>query len=105
MLDDFQVQGELPFEQEVSQPFADICFEVEGHQFLCHKVQIFQHLHNLDDLVFMSMCLGLPWFFSQYSVSPDLTIGKCVLKTIKKKKKLMKFYSFHCFYRDLFNGI
>ncbi|PVD25039.1 hypothetical protein C0Q70_15536 [Pomacea canaliculata] len=31
------VQGELPFDPEVSQLFADICFIVEGHEFMCHK--------------------------------------------------------------------
>ncbi|KAK7102749.1 ankyrin repeat and BTB/POZ domain-containing protein 1-like [Littorina saxatilis] len=32
------VSGELPFEQQLSQPFADVAFDVEGHRFLCHKV-------------------------------------------------------------------
>lgn len=34
-----KVQGELPFDPEVSQLFADICFIVEGHEFMCHKVK------------------------------------------------------------------
>lgn len=34
-----KIQGELPFDPEVKQPFADICFEVEGHRFMCHKVR------------------------------------------------------------------
>ncbi|XP_062595032.1 ankyrin repeat and BTB/POZ domain-containing protein 1-like [Saccostrea cucullata] len=32
------VQGELPFEPEYASFYPDICFCVEGHKFLCHKV-------------------------------------------------------------------
>lgn len=31
------VVGELPFDPEYASIYADICFSVEGHKFLCHK--------------------------------------------------------------------
>lgn len=34
-----QVQGELPFEPEYASFYPDVCFSVEGHKFLCHKVR------------------------------------------------------------------
>lgn len=32
------VQGELPFEPEYASFYPDVCFSVEEHKFLCHKV-------------------------------------------------------------------